>query len=87
MLYLENYIKKNNHLRKVFGLPLMEMPTNFEQAKPIFQKLAIDLSPENLARDGEASRKEVNDSLKLLKGAWAELEAICERTVSEHEVF
>lgn len=87
MLYLENYLKQTNHMREVFGMDLLKTPTNFDEAKPIFQKLAVDLSPENLARDGEASRAEVTKRRNLLNGAWKELEAICDKEVSESDVF
>lgn len=87
MSYLEGYIEQSNRMRKVFGLPLLETPTNFEQATPIFQKLAVDLSPENLACDGEASPQEVSAKRKLYNGAWAELEAICGHDVSESDVY
>lgn len=87
MLYLQDYIRRENHLRKVFGESLLETPTDFEEARPIFQKLAADLSPENLNRDGEASRQEADNRFRMLKGAWAELETICGRTVTEDELY
>lgn len=87
MSNLENYIKNYNTLQEIFGFPRLETPSNFEEAKPLFRKLATDLSPENLHRDGEASRAEVDARRALIKGAWADLEAICERTVSESDVY
>ena len=85
-MFLEQYIERSNAMRKAFGLDLMDVPTNFEQSKPIFKKLAADLSPENLSRDGEASHEEVRSKRTLLNGAWAELEAICGKEVSEFDI-
>lgn len=87
MSYLKQYLNQKNRILDMFGGPLMEVPINFEEAKPIFQKLAFDLSPENLARDGEATQAEVMARRSLFKGAWEELEEICGKKVFESDVY
>lgn len=87
MVYLPNYIGQQNHFRAMFNLQPLSMPTNFEEARPIFQKVASELSPENLHRDGEASAQEAQDKRDFLNIVWEELETISGRQVSESDVY
>lgn len=87
MTKLKNYIDQMNQFRSALGLPLVNVPQNFEQATPIFQKLAGELSPENLHRDGEASPQEAASKRVMLNIVWSQLELICGREVSEADVF
>ena len=52
-----------------------------------FLDLASMLSPENLHRDGEASKTEVKQRSTFLKKQWSDLEYLVGRKVSEDEIW
>lgn len=52
-----------------------------------FAQIAAGLSPENLFRDGEASRGEVSARYRDLKDRWRSLEREVGREVDDSEVY
>lgn len=62
------------------------LPTNEAECLNWFFQLSGELSPENLACDGEASAAHIRNSLRDIRGAWKELETICGRRFSEDEI-
>lgn len=84
---LKTYIKNENGIRKIFNMPLLTVPTTEEECKKLFQRLASALSPENLCCDGELPRSEVAKKARILNKAWADLEKIMGRKVSESETW
>jgi len=52
-----------------------------------FQRIAGALSPENLWRDGEATRSQAVATRQRLEAEWRALEAEVGRKVSESEVW
>lgn len=63
------------------------IPETEEEVMEYFSRLVSELSPENLACDGEASRSQINAKLKEIRGAWAELEEIIGKSISERDVL
>jgi len=65
-------LERINAFRKIFGQRPLTIENDREE---ILSHIQASLSPENLHRDGEASRSEVNSRRKQLK----ELQEILER--------
>jgi hypothetical protein len=63
-----------------------QLPTNEQECMSWFFQLSGELSPENLHCDGEASRSQVQQKLKNIRGAWKELERIAGKKFSEGEI-
>lgn len=53
-----------------------KMPETEEEVMGYFNTLKAQLSPENLACDGEASQAQIRASVKRIKATWSELEEI-----------
>ncbi len=58
-----------------------------DELKRAFTSLACRLSPENLACDGECSRRDVQRRRRAILREWAALEKKAGRTVSESELW
>lgn len=80
--YLQMKIEKNYMFDKSSRMPETE-----EEAMGLFVGLVCDMSPENLHQDGEASAADVRYTLRGVQSAWAELESIVGRRVTENEVL
>jgi hypothetical protein len=80
-----SYLERRVAYSKIFK-PDTKMPTNTEECLPFFEHLVCELSPENLACDGEASRSQVQAKLREIRGTWKELETIAGRRYSEQEI-
>jgi len=52
-----------------------------------FVDIVMRLEPENLWRDGEASKTEVKQRSTFLKKQWSDLEYLVGRKVSEDEIW
>jgi predicted transcriptional regulator len=52
-----------------------------------FMDLANDLSPENLACDGEASQDQIEKEYARIMKSWRSLEVIAGRKVTEDEIW
>jgi len=52
-----------------------------------FFDIVMRLEPENLWRDGEASKTEVKQRSTFLKKQWSDLEYLVGRKVSEDEIW
>jgi hypothetical protein len=52
-----------------------------------FLRLAGEMSPENLACDGELTRSQIKKKLQGLKSEWKKLERQLGRAVSEDEIY
>lgn len=76
-----------NSRNALFNRAQVERPTTPEGCWPIFDALCGLLSPENLAADGERPRREVQRLRSLYLRAWADLEKIAGRPVTEEEVW
>lgn len=84
---LQSVIDRENWMNEMFKRPLIAVPTNLAEAKPLFDSLSNQLSPENLHCDGEISNREAAEKGKVLMAAWEALEEIVGRTVSETETW
>jgi hypothetical protein len=84
---LQAVIDRENWLNELFKRPLIAVPTNMREALPVFESIAGQLSPENLHCDGEISNEEARAKEVKLNAAWAALETIVGRKVSEREVW
>jgi hypothetical protein len=84
---LQEVIDRENWLNELFKRPLIAVPTNMREALPVFESIAGQLSPENLHCDGEISNEEARAKEIKLNAAWAALETIVGRKVSEREVW
>lgn len=73
---LAKFIEQENRMRKFFKQPEYDV-NNIDQAaaQELFQKLDSNLSPENLACDGERPRAQQIVLGKLYRAAWTELRA------------
>lgn len=80
--FLERRIARNRLFNKSARMPETE-----EEAMHIFVSLTCELSPENLSCDGEASAAQVKAKLREIKGAWAELEQLIGKSISEDYVW
>lgn len=63
------------------------MQRNKDEIMVEFIGLSNALSPENLHRDGEASKEEVKNSLANINKSWKNLETEIGYTVSEDDVW
>lgn len=70
---LKTYIASKNPMRKLFGEPLLCVPTTKHGAKYILNMLDADLSPENLTCDGELSGQSLALKTRALMRARCEL--------------
>jgi len=84
---LQAVIDRENWLNEMFKRPLIAVPSNMAEAKPVFASLMGQLSPENLHCDGEISNEEAHAKYVKLKAAWAALETIIGRKVSDREAW
>ena len=74
--HLEAFLAERNWLLSACKKPLLTIPKNKAECKPLFDMLENMMSPENISCDGERPRHEVMGLLRLYEGAWKELEAI-----------
>ena len=84
---LKQYVKDYNAWNTLFGSTPIDVPTTPDECKPLFSRLASDLSPENLTCDGELHPKMVEQKARMLWTVWAELESIFGRQVDEGETY
>jgi hypothetical protein len=84
---LDKYLNRHNAFEAIFGKGPIAMPTNRQECKPLFARLAGDLSPENLCCDGELPAAQVRAKARHLNACWKELEGIFGREVDEGEVW
>ena len=90
MSKLQDYIDNHNERLKLFrelgvqkDVADINVPTSFEEAKPLWRMLSSELSPETLHCDGERPLSEVNRIQTELLGVWSELEEMFDCEVSE----
>jgi len=84
MQTLNNYVAQKNRWTAIFG----DAPLNLNSAedrKKIAQSIDADLSPENLACDGEASAHHVRTQGRMLRECAIQLLDI-DSTVTIHEL-
>lgn len=71
---LAKFIDRENRFRRVFGMPEYNVNNiTDDDAQEIFGKLDSNMSPENLACDGERPRSEQAALAKVYKKAFNEL--------------
>jgi len=87
MTALQKYIDAHNAWEAIFNKAPIAIPTNRQECKPLFARLAGDLSPENLCCDGELPAAQVAIKARHLNACWSELEAIFGRKVTEEETW
>jgi len=87
MSALQKYIDQHNAWEAIFNKAPIAMPKTHAECKPLFARLAGDLSPENLCCDGELPRAQVAIKARHLHQVWADLEVIFGRSVDEGEVW
>ena len=87
MSHLDKYIKQHNAWDAIFSKGPIVKPTNMQEAKPLFEKLAGELSPENLTCDGELSQSAVMAKRRFLDGVWSDLETIVDRKITESLIY
>jgi len=75
---------KTNSPSKLMGREGLSMHSSL---KDFFISLAFELEPENLACDGERSRKEIKIALSSINAKWSALEKLLGRSVSVDEVW
>jgi hypothetical protein len=78
------YLEQRLRFQRIFNKNA-RLPETEEEIHDVFSSLVCELSPENLHCDGEASRSQVAQKLKSIRGAWRELESMLGRKVSEGE--
>lgn len=67
--------------------PTTKLPETEKEFFAWFDKIATDLSPENLTCDGELSGAAVRKRAKELNAEWKELEILFGRPVTENEIY
>ena len=87
MNHLDRYIEQYNSWNALFSNEPISRPTTAAECKPLFDRLAGELSPENLCCDGELRGAALRKKSNLLYGTWKNLETIFGRTVTEDEVW
>lgn len=87
MKELETYLERHNAFETIFGKPPIAMPKTRAECKSLFVRLSGDLSPENLCCDGELPAAQVQVKARHLNQAWADLETIFGRKVTEEETW
>ena len=87
MTQLEQYIEDHNTWQVILGGKVLKVPTTPAECEPMFERLIDELSPENLACDGEISGPALLAKSAQLRATWADLEDIYGRPVSEDEVY
>jgi len=60
-----------------------QLPVTEAEFAQWFDDLRCELSPENLASDGEATRTQISQKLRTIKACWKELEMLCGKRVAE----
>jgi len=81
---LNNYVKDKNKWSALFGKAPLDL-NNAEDRKTIAENIDCDLSPENLACDGEASVAHVRKQGRYLRQCAIQLLDI-DNTVTIHEL-
>ncbi len=81
---LNNYVKDKNRWSALFGKAPFDL-NNAEDRKTIAENIDCDLSPENLACDGEASVAHVRKQGRYLRQCAIQLLDI-DNTVTIHEL-
>ena len=64
-----------------------QIPKTVDEIMQVFVSLTCELSPENLACDGEASGAQIKSKLGEIHGTWKELETLLGRKVTEDQVY
>ncbi len=81
---LSNYVKDKNCWSALFGTAPLDL-NNAEDRKTSAENIDCDLSPENLACDGEASVAHVRKQGRYLRQCAIQLLDI-DKTVTKHEL-
>ena len=87
MKALQKYIDQHNAWEALFDKAPIAIPKTRAECKPLFSRLASDLSPENLCCDGELPHAQVMIKARHLNACWKDLENIFGRAVNEDEVW
>ena len=74
---LNEYVEQMNRWNSIFGTEAMDFPLTQKNANDLMNKIAGELSPENLCCDGELSRAAVQSKLNYLTTVRAQLEHYC----------
>ena len=74
---LNEYVEQMNRWNSIFGTSAMDFPLKQKNANDLMQKIAGELSPENLSCDGELSQSAVQNKFNYLTTVRTELEQYC----------
>lgn len=74
---LNEYVEQMNRWNAIFGTEDMDFPLRQSNVNDLMNKIAGELSPENLSCDGELSQSAVKQKLNYLTTVRAELEQYC----------
>lgn len=69
----QKYVDEKNFFPRLMGGDLIEFPLNQKDIDQLVGKLSSDLSPENLACDGERPHNQVISRGKMLNGVYKDL--------------
>ena len=73
------YVDEKNFFPILTGKPIIEFPLSQEDVDKLGDSLSSDLSPENLACDGEISAKQAGVKFRKLTGVVKDLEKYCDK--------
>ena len=74
---LEQYVDGANRWGAIFGTPAITFPLSQKDTKHLMDKIASELSPENLHCDGEISHAQAARKARELNNIRAALEHYC----------
>ena len=74
---LEQYVDQMNRWNSIFGKSEMAFPLTQSNANDLMNKIAGELSPENLHCDGEISPAQARTKAQYLNSVRLELEQYC----------
>ena len=77
LVALEQFVESTNRWNSIFGKEPMTFPLSQTDANNLMNKIAGELSPENLHCDGEASITHVRAKHKHLTTVQKQLESYC----------
>ena len=74
---LNEYVEQMNRWNSIFGTENMDFPLRQQNVNDLMNKIAGELSPENLCCDGELSHSAVQQKFNYLTTVRTELEQYC----------
>ena len=74
---LNEYVEQMNRWNAIFGTENMDFPLRQHNVNDLMNKIAGELSPENLCCDGELSQRAVQQKFNYLTTVRTELEQYC----------